>query len=69
MVRSLLQHESDTSDPYQPLEVGHFQTWPGLEDGYGNSFFEGAIGVDYDPASGTIYLADTHRGLLILSED
>jgi hypothetical protein len=62
----------DLSDPYNPTEVGHFHTWPGVVDSgdsYGRSFFEGAIGVDYDPTSGTIYVADTHRGLLILAED
>ena len=59
----------DLSDPYSPQEVAHYHTWPGLQEGYGESFYEGAIGIDHDPATGTIYLADTHRGLLILTED
>ena len=59
----------DLSDPYNPVEAGHFQTWPGLQENYGHSFFEGAIGVDLDPARNRLYLADTHRGLLILSLD
>lgn len=59
----------DLSDPHNPQKVAHYHTWPGIQDDYGYSFFEGAIGLDYDPATRTIYLADTHRGLLILSED
>lgn len=59
----------DVSDPYNPRKVAHYHTWPGLEPGYGESFFEGAVGVDYDPSAGVIFLADTHRGLLMLIED
>lgn len=59
----------DLSDPYNPRKVAHYHTWPGLAPGYGEGFFEGAIGVDHDPTTGLIYLADTHRGLLILIED
>lgn len=55
----------DLADPAAPVEIAHFQTWePSAAYGYG--FFEGAIGVDYDAASALIYLADTHRDLLIL---
>ena len=32
----------------------------------GNSFFEGAIGIDVDLAANLVYVADTARGLLIL---
>lgn len=57
----------DLADPTAPVEIGHFQTWePSSPLGYGHSFFEGAIGVDYDSNSQLIYLADTHRDLLIL---
>ena len=59
----------DLSDPTQPTAVAHYQTWPGPESGYGQSFYEGAIGVDLDTQKGLIYLADTHRGLLILQLD
>lgn len=60
----------DLSDPHNPTKVAHYHTWPGVDrEGYGQSFFEGAIGVDYDPATGRIYVADTHRGILVLSEE
>jgi hypothetical protein len=59
----------DLSDPTTPVEVGHFQTWPGAEPGYGIRFYESAIGVDHDPERDLVLLADTHRGLFVLSLD
>ena len=59
----------DLSDPTAPVETAHFQTWPGPEPGYGRAFYEGALGVDYDSARDLVLLADTHRGLLVLSLD
>lgn len=59
----------DLSDPSKPTEIAHYNSWPGAEPGYGLSFFEGAIGVDYDASTKTVYLADTHRGLIILRLD
>lgn len=59
----------DLSNPAQPTEIAHFATWKGTQPAYGNSFYEGAIGVDYNPDNGDIYLADTHRGLFILRLD
>lgn len=59
----------DLSDPTNPTLIAHYHTWPGPDIGYGFGFYEGAIGVDYDPDSQIVYLADTHRGLLILSMD
>jgi hypothetical protein len=56
----------DIGDPENPVEIAHYQTWPGPVPGYGESFYEGAIGVDFDPTTNTVYLADTHRGLFIL---
>jgi hypothetical protein len=59
----------DLADPTAPVEIAHLQTWDpssALGSAYGYSFFEGAIGVDYEPASQLIYLADTHRDLLIV---
>lgn len=53
----------DLSDPTLPAVEAWFNTWNG---GPGNNFFEGAIGLDVDLATGVIYLADTDRGLLIL---
>lgn len=57
----------DLTVPTAPHQIAHYNTWPGPAPGYGLGVHEGAIGVDYDPASGRIYLADTHRGLLILT--
>jgi hypothetical protein len=59
----------DLADPTAPREVAHYQSWPGPEPGYGYDFYEGAIGVDLDPEKGLVFLADTHRGLLILMLD
>jgi hypothetical protein len=59
----------DLSDPTAPVETAHFQTWPGPEPGYGRMFYEGALGVDYDSDRDLVLLADTHRGLLVLSLD
>lgn len=59
----------DLSNPAQPTEIAHLQTWPGTQPAYGNGFYEGAIGVDYNPDTDHVYLADTHRGLFVLRLD
>jgi hypothetical protein len=59
----------DLADPANPVKLAHFHTWPGSGPDYGNSFYEGAIGIDLDKTSGTIYVADTHRGLFVLALD
>ena len=59
----------DLSDPTEPVEIAHYQTWPGPESGYGLSFYEGAIGIDLDSEKDLLFLADTHRGLIILRLD
>jgi hypothetical protein len=56
----------DLSDPTAPEEVAHYQTWPGYDTAYGYSFYESAIGIDVDVDAGLVYVADTHRGLLVL---
>jgi hypothetical protein len=56
----------DLADPTSPAEIAHFASWPGNQPGYGRSFYEGAIGVDYDAERDLILVADTHRGLLVL---
>ena len=48
------------------MQTAHFQTWPGYHRDYGYSFFEGVLGVDWDVARRRIYVADSHRGLLVL---
>lgn len=59
----------DLSDPTAPVETAHFATWPGPEPGYGKMFYEGALGVDVDEERALVLVADTHRGLLVLSLD
>lgn len=59
----------DLANPAQPVERAHFQTWD--PDGpagasLGHGFYEGAIGVDHDAASGLLHVVDTHRGLFLL---
>jgi hypothetical protein len=56
----------DLSDPAAPRLDRWFNTWLG---GPGNSFFEGATGIDVDLEAGRIYVADIPRGLLVLSID
>lgn len=55
----------DLSDPTQPREIAHYNTWN--EPTAGGGAFEGAVGIsvigDY------IYVADTDRGFLILRDD
>ncbi|MEZ4367061.1 MAG: hypothetical protein R2939_12370 [Kofleriaceae bacterium] len=57
----------DLGDPAAPVQVAWFNTWPGYDRAYGENFFEGAIGLDVDLDLGRIYVADSHRGLLILA--
>ena len=52
----------DVSTPAAPQLTGWYNTWRGP----GDSFFEGAIGIDVDLDAGLIYVADHPRGLLIL---
>jgi hypothetical protein len=59
----------DLSSPEDPAEVAHFASWRGSGPAYGRSFFEGAIGVDYDAERDLVLLADTVRGLLVLALD
>lgn len=59
----------DLSDPAAPIEVAHYQTWTGVAESNGLSFYEGAIGVDFDNATELVYVVDTHEGLRILSLD
>jgi hypothetical protein len=56
----------DLSDPTSPRAAGHFNTWQATASRGG--FFEGALGVDRDPRTGVVYVADSHRGLLVLRE-
>ncbi|MBL8621966.1 MAG: hypothetical protein JNK64_11700 [Myxococcales bacterium] len=58
----------DIADPAHPRPVAWFNTWPGYDRSYGHSFFEGAVGIDVDLARKRIYVADSNRDLIILSD-
>ena len=53
----------DLSNPTQPTVAAYFNTWDGRR---GDSFFEGAVGIDVDLDAGLVYIADSERGLLVL---
>jgi hypothetical protein len=55
----------DLSNPAQPVEVAHYNTWD-FETGYGGAF-EGALAVR--KVGEYIYVADINRGLLVLKEN
>ncbi|MBK9072863.1 MAG: hypothetical protein IPL79_17960 [Myxococcales bacterium] len=59
----------DISVPETPALVAWYNTWPGYPAAEGASFFEGAVGIDYDPIGQLVYVADATRGLIILSFD
>jgi hypothetical protein len=59
----------DLSDPTAPRQVAWFDTWPGYDPRYGDSFYEAAVGIDVDVARQRVYVADTHRGLIVLHLD
>jgi hypothetical protein len=59
----------DMSDPTQPKQVGYYNTWDPQADYTTSQFFEGAVGLDVDPARKLIFVADSPRGLLILRDD
>jgi hypothetical protein len=55
----------DLSDPTQPREVAHYNTW--IEDKAYGASFEGALGIR--KVGDLVYVADLERGLLIFRED
>jgi hypothetical protein len=57
----------DLSDPTNPTQVAHYNTWE-AERGI-RGLFDGTLGIDVDLAAGLIYAADTQLGLVILSID
>jgi hypothetical protein len=54
----------DLSDPTQPREIAHYNTWD--ENTSFGGAFSGAIGIRV--VDGLIYVADSERGLVILRE-
>lgn len=59
----------DMADPTQPKLAGYYNTWDPQADYTSSAFFEGATGLDVDPARKLIFVADIPRGLLILRDE
>lgn len=57
----------DVSNPTQPREVAWFNTYRETDPGRGDGPGEGATGL-HVPGDGHVYVVDTARGLLVLSE-
>ncbi|MBZ4419232.1 LVIVD repeat-containing protein [Myxococcus sp. RHSTA-1-4] len=57
----------DVSNPTQPREVGYYNTFRETDPGRGDGPDEGAAGL-HVPGDGYVYVVDTARGLLVLSE-
>ncbi|WP_338872135.1 hypothetical protein [Myxococcus stipitatus] len=57
----------DVSGPAKPQEFAYFNTWRETDRHRGTSSWEGAIGIRV-PGDGYVYVVDTSRGLLILSD-
>lgn len=55
----------DVSDPAAPRTRAYFNVWDADTGDIGA--FSGAVGLDVDAVAGLIYVADFHRGLLVLS--
>jgi hypothetical protein len=58
----------DVSDPLHPTQIGYYNTWDPQADYTSSDFFEGAVGIDVDMARHLVFIADSPRGLLILSD-
>lgn len=58
----------DISDPLHPTQVGYYNTWDPQADYTSSDFFEGAVGIDVDLTRHLVFVADSPRGLLILSD-
>ena len=58
----------DLSDPTAPAQVGYYNTWDPQAAYTTSAFFEGAVGLDVDLDRHLIFVADSPRGLLVLSD-
>ena len=58
----------DLAEPTQPKLLGYYNTWSPDEAVIGNSLFESAIGIDVDPVTRRLYVANVQRGLLIFQD-
>lgn len=59
----------DVADPAAPRQLGYYNTWEPDAAYTSGEFFEGAVGLDVDPARKLVFVADSPRGLLILRDD
>jgi hypothetical protein len=59
----------DLADPTAPVLLGYYNTWDPQGPDSTSDFFEGAVGLDLDPARDLIFVADSPRGLLILRDE
>ncbi|NTX62903.1 hypothetical protein HUA74_19835 [Myxococcus sp. CA051A] len=57
----------DVSNPTQPRQVAHFNTFRETDPGRSHGVFEGNYGVRI-PGDGYVYLVDSVRGLVIVNE-
>ena len=57
----------DVSNPAQPREVAHFNTFRESDPRRSDGMYDGAIGMRV-PGDGHVYVVDTSRGLLIFDE-
>ncbi|MFY2560483.1 LVIVD repeat-containing protein [Corallococcus terminator] len=57
----------DVSNPTQPREVAYFNSFRETDPGRGDALEEGATGLQV-PGDGYVYVVDTSRGLLVLTE-
>ncbi|WP_043709846.1 LVIVD repeat-containing protein [Corallococcus macrosporus] len=57
----------DVSNPAQPREIAHYNTFRESDQNRGDGLTDGAIGIRV-PGDGRIYVVDTSRGLLIFDE-
>ena len=57
----------DVSNPAQPREIAHYNTFRESDPSRRDGLTEGAIGIRV-PGDGRIYVVDTSRGLLIFNE-
>jgi hypothetical protein len=58
----------DLSDPTHPALVGYYNTWDPQADYTSSQFYEGAVGIDVDLSRKLVFIADSPRGLLVLSD-
>ena len=58
----------DIANPAQPALVGYYNTWDPQAAYTTSGFFEGAVGLDVDLSRHLVFVADSPRGLLILSD-